>query len=128
MQTEYMIKKIDHFVITTAHLADCLEFYQKLGFHVDEQGGRYALFAGDFKINVHVSGHELTPHAKHVQTGSADVCFEVGGELLPLHKSLAKAGVGALSEIVIRHGVSGRMQSFYLNDPDGNLIELSCYD
>lgn len=29
--------------------------------------------------------------------------------------------------IVIRHGSHGVMQSVYLRDPDGNLVELSSY-
>lgn len=76
-----MIKKIDHLVITTNKPKSCLDFYEKLGFVAKHTNNRYELFAGDFKINVHIKGSELCPHAQNVQTGSADMCFEINDDL-----------------------------------------------
>lgn len=125
MQIE--IRKIDHFVITTENLAACLNFYQLLGFRLVQDGNRYALFAGDFKLHVHMRGHELSPHAMRVQPGSADLCFEVDAQLEALKAELAANGVQAELGVVDRSGVRGQMRSLYLRDPDGNLIELSSY-
>lgn len=122
-----MICKLDHIVITTAHLPDCIAFYKALGFEAQEAGGRWELFSGDFKINVHIRGHELEPKAKNVQTGSADVCFEVDGGLLLTQNALKARGLAIELGPVMRHGAKGEMQSIYLRDPDGNLIELCCY-
>ena len=36
-------------------------------------------------------------------------------------------GIKTLTDIVERHGAHGAMQSLYLRDPDGNLVELNCY-
>lgn len=122
-----MIKKLDHLVITTAVVEQCLAFYEALGFTVREGGGRYELFAGDFKINVHVKGKELSPHAGHVQTGSADLCFEIEGNIEKLKRQLEQKGIPIELGIVERTGVRGKMQSIYLRDPDGNLVEFCSY-
>ncbi|MEA5003273.1 MAG: VOC family protein [Christensenella sp.] len=122
-----VIKKVDHIVITTAHMKECLAFYEKLGFSVRDAGGRYELFAGDFKINVHAAGAELSPHAAQVTPGSADLCFEVDGDIGGWKQTLEACGIAIELGIVRRHGVSGKMDSIYLRDPDGNLIELCSY-
>lgn len=123
-----MIQKIDHLVITTADLAACLAFYQKLGFTVRDGGGRYELFAGDFKINVHQLGRELLPRAEKVQPGSADLCFALSGSLSAFRAALEKEGIAVELGIVGRTGVNGPMQSLYLRDPDGNLLEFCSYE
>lgn len=124
-----MIKKIDHLVITTAVPSACLDFYEKLGFKAHDAGGRYELFAGsEFKINVHSKGKELSPHAENVQTGSADLCFEIDDDLSKLKSVLESEGLTIELGIVERTGVKGRMRSIYLRDPDGNLVELCSYE
>lgn len=122
-----MIKKIDHIVITTAYPDKCLNFYEKLGFKSRDAGGRYELFAGDFKINVHILNHELEPHALNVKTGSADLCFEICEDLLSVKQKLESSDIEIEMGIVERTGVKGKMQSVYIRDPDGNLIELCKY-
>ena len=122
-----VIRKIDHIVITTAHPSQCLSFYEKLGFAARNAGGRYELFAGDFKINVHVKGKELTPHAAKVRPGSADLCFEIDCGLESCRERLEAKGLCVELGIVGRTGVKGGMRSIYLRDPDGNLVELCSY-
>lgn len=121
-----MIRKLDHLVITTAQMEACLAFYEALGFRVRQGGGRYELFAGDFKINVHLLGKELLPHAAKVQPGSADLCFEVD-DLDALVQDIEARKIEIELGIVERNGVRGTMRSIYLRDPDGNLIEFSAY-
>lgn len=122
-----MIRKIDHLVITTAQPENCISFYEKLGFASRDAGGRYELFAGDFKINVHILGKELLPHARHVQQGSADLCFELTGSLSKFKAEIESKGLEIELGIVDRNGVNGPMSSVYLRDPDGNLIEFCSY-
>ncbi len=122
------IKKIDHIVITTARPAECIGFYEALGFCAHDAGGRYELFAGDFKINVHVRGAELSPHAGHVQPGSADLCFALEGGIDAFKAEVEQAGIPVELGVVERHGVRGNMRSIYLRDPDGNLIEFCSYE
>ncbi|MEG0275701.1 MAG: VOC family protein [Coprobacillus sp.] len=121
-----LIKKIDHLVITTSHIKECLEFYQKLGFEVKDGLGRYELFAGDFKINVHIKDRELEPYAKHVQPGSADLCFEVD-DIISFEQLLNQQCIQIELGIVDRYGVKGIMDSIYIRDIDGNLLEFSQY-
>ncbi|MEG0751572.1 MAG: VOC family protein [Oscillospiraceae bacterium] len=122
------ISKVDHVVITTADIEACTSFYRALGFRAENAGGRWELFSGDFKINVHVKDHELEPKAAHVQTGSADLCFEIDGSLELCRRTLIENGIEVELGIVTRHGVRGEMRSIYLRDPDGNLIELCSYE
>lgn len=122
-----MIKKIDHFVITTTDVSACIAFYEKLGFRSRDAGCRWELFAGDFKINVHIKGHELEPRAQHVQPGSIDICFELEGDVDDCRDELQRRGMDLEPGVVTRHGVRGEMRSLYLRDPDGNLVELCSY-
>lgn len=121
------IRKIDHVVITTQVLEACIKFYEKIGFRAEKSSGRFELFSGDFKINVHVKNHELSPHARHIQTGSADMCFELTDDILEYKKELEDKGIMIELEIVERNGAKGHMHSFYVRDPDENLIEFCSY-
>lgn len=122
-----MIKKIDHFVITTSNMKKCIEFYKGLGFDTKEYETRGELYAGDFKINVHYLNRELIPHATHVQVGSADICFEIDESIEIFKQNLESKGYTIHIGVVGRTGVKGDMNSIYLYDPDGNLIEFSEY-
>ena len=122
-----MIKKIDHLVITTSIPEKVLCFYEKIGFASKDAGGRYELFAGDFKINVHIKGQELLPHAGNIAPGSADLCFEIDGDIEALKEELVSKGIEIELGIVDRNGVKGKMKSIYLRDPDYNLVELCSY-
>lgn len=123
-----MIKKIDHFVITTLAIDNCLQFYKKLGFNVLQTDERYELFAGDFKINVHILNHELLPHAQHIQPGSADLCFQLDCTIQEFNEFIESNGISSFTGIVQRHGVQGEMKSLYVNDPNGNLLEFCSYE
>ena len=122
-----MIKKVDHIVITTSDINACIAFYEKLGFTYRSADGRYELFAGDFKINVHLKNHELSPHAQNVQAGSADLCFEITENIDMFKENLAAKKIKVELGIVSRTGAQGSMKSVYLRDPDGNLIEFCSY-
>ncbi len=122
-----MINKIDHVVITTAYINACLEFYKTIGFDARIDGERYELYAGDFKINVHIKGRELSPHATNVQTGSADLCFSISGDIADFKRELQAKGLRIILGVISRKGVDGDMKSIYLRDPDGNLVELCSY-
>lgn len=122
-----MIKKIDHFVITTKDIEKCIKFYEGLGFKSQVNESRAELYAGDFKLNVHYLNHELEPHATHVQTGSADFCFEIDEDIYEFKKRIEDNGYKVFLGVVGRTGVRGNMNSIYLYDIDGNLVEFSQY-
>jgi catechol 2,3-dioxygenase-like lactoylglutathione lyase family enzyme len=57
--------------------------------------------------------------------GSADLCFLIDGSLAAAARTLAGAGIAIELGPVEREGAVGAMESLYVRDPDGNLVELS---
>ena len=123
-----MIKNIDHFVITSKNISKTLDFYGRLGFQVKDCNTRYELYAGNFKINVHILEQELSPHALNVKSGSSDVCFEISGNIEVYKKQLEDKGFEIELGVVKRTGVKGEMNSIYIRDFDGNLLEFCSYE
>ncbi len=123
-----MIKRIDHIVITTGDLNQCIAFYERLGFTPRLDENKYALIAGEFQINIHIRGREGFPRAGNVQIGSTDMCFEIEGDLETIRETLEKQQLMVEFGIVERCGVKGPMRALYLRDPDGNLVELCQYN
>jgi catechol 2,3-dioxygenase-like lactoylglutathione lyase family enzyme len=120
------IATLDHLVLTVADLDATVAFYERLGMRAEEfGGGRLALRFGDQKINLHRAGTEFQPHALQPVPGSADLCFLVDGALDEVERALAEAGVPVELGPVEREGAVGVMDSLYVRDPDGNLVELS---
>lgn len=122
-----MLKNIDHLVITITDKTASAAFYARLGFTVVDAGNRYEFHASHFKINAHFLGAEIAPHAAHVQPGSGDFCFELDEPLAVFVERLTQAGIALELGPVPRHGSRGVMQSVYLRDPDGNLLEFCSY-
>ena len=114
-------------VITTEHLPECLAFYEALGFVVKQSGNRHELHADGFKINVHQKGGELNPHARRPEPGSADFCIITYQNLDDLLDTARANHLEIVYEKSRRTGFHGKMDSIYLRDPDGNLVEISSY-
>ncbi len=123
------IDRIDHIVLTVRDIQVTCEFYSRvLGMEVVTFGqGRIALQFGRQKINLHESGKEFEPKALEPTPGAGDLCFVTG---LPLEEVIAhirSCGIDILEGPVGRTGALGPIESIYLRDPDGNLIEVSNY-
>ncbi|MDP3083539.1 MAG: VOC family protein, partial [Rubrivivax sp.] len=82
---------------------------------------------GAQKINLHAAASPLAPHARQPVPGSADLCFVVATPLAEVLAHLARCGVAVEAGPVARTGAVGAIESVYLRDPDGNLLELSQY-
>ena len=112
------IRSLDHLVLTVRDLDATIAFYERLGMrHEEFAPGRHALRFGPQKLNLHVVGHELDPHATQPTPGSADLCFLVD-RLDPAELDIELGPVD-------RQGAAGPLRSVYVRDPDGNLVELS---
>jgi catechol 2,3-dioxygenase-like lactoylglutathione lyase family enzyme len=120
---------IDHLVLTVRDLEASCAFYRRvLELEVVTFGdGRTALQCGAQKINLHVAGAEIEPHAEHPAPGSADLCLLTDTPPEPLLQHLRDQAVEVILGPVPRTGARGPIVSIYFRDPDGNLIEVANY-
>lgn len=124
------ILAVDHFVLTVASIERAVEFYTRvLGMQQEVFGPqqRIALRFGAQKINLHEKGREFEPRAHLAATGTGDVCLIVDS-LEGIEEHLMAHGVAVLEGPVKRTGARGTLTSYYVRDPDQNLVELSTYD
>jgi catechol 2,3-dioxygenase-like lactoylglutathione lyase family enzyme len=121
------IDRIDHFVLTVADIAATCAFYERaLGMAVVEFGaGRKALAFGGQKINLHQQGREFEPKAAKPTGGSADFCLTTTAPLEQVIAHLTACGVVIEDGPVRRTGARAALDSVYIRDPDGNLVEIS---
>ena len=121
------LQRLDHLVLTVASIeASCVFYRDILGMRVEIFGeGRYALHFGDQKINLHQKGHEFEPKAGSPVCGSADLCLIATTPLADIIRHFEKYGVTIELGPVRRTGATGPIESLYLRDPDGNLIEIA---
>lgn len=127
-----MIDLLDHFVLTVRSIEAACDFYTRvLGMAVVTFGdGRKALQFGEFgehKINLHQAGREFEPKASRPTPGSGDVCFITRTPLERVMSHLRAFNVAILQGPVKRTGARGAIESVYIHDPDGNLIEIANY-
>ncbi|HYF63966.1 MAG TPA: VOC family protein [Herpetosiphonaceae bacterium] len=120
------IERIDHVVLTVASIeATCAWYARVLGMEVREFGGRKALHFGRQKINLHAIGAEIEPKAPNAGPGTGDLCLITAAPIEDVLAHLRASGVEVLQGPVTRTGALGPIESVYLRDPDGNLIEIS---
>ena len=121
------IDRLDHLVLTVRDIPKTCEFYTRvLGMEVVTFGaGRKALQFGRQKINLHERGKEFDPKAINPTPGSGDLCFITEIPLPQVMDHIRSCGVEIIEGPVRRTGAVGLIESIYLRDPDGNLIEIS---
>lgn len=124
------IDRIDHIVVTAWDVDRTIEFYQRvLGMEaITFAGGRRGLAFGRQKINLHQAGREFEPKALKPAPGAIDLCFISPTPLAEVVEHIRSCGVAVVEGPVPRTGALGPMQSVYIRDPDGNLIEISNYE
>jgi catechol 2,3-dioxygenase-like lactoylglutathione lyase family enzyme len=121
------LDQIDHLVLTVRNVRTAIDFYTGvLGMEEVTFGEkRKALAFGTQKINLHEAGREFEPKALHPTPGSADLCFLTGEPLTAILVHLRNCGVEVLEGPIVRTGAQGPIESIYIRDPDGNLLEIS---
>ena len=130
MRDAVKIARIDHIVLTVRDIAATVEFYTgALGMEVVRFGeDRTALRFGRQKINLHRAGREFAPKAAAAAPGTADLCLIAETPLDAVTAHLEACGIAIELGPVERSGAVGQMQSLYVRDPDGNLVEIATYE
>jgi catechol 2,3-dioxygenase-like lactoylglutathione lyase family enzyme len=122
----FNLDRLDHFVLTVASIDAAIDFYTEvLGMEMVVIGGRKSLTFGVQTIELHQRGHELSPHAAHPMSGSADLCFVTTAPLEEVIEYLNALKIHIEEGPVERASGMGKMRSVYIRDPDRNLIEIS---
>ena len=118
---------LDHLVLTVSDLQKTLDFYcGVLGCEEVTFGDkRKAIRFGDQKINLHVKGNEIVPHARWPAPCSADLCVLSTVPVAALAGHFKAHGIAVELGPVERTGATGNLLSIYVRDPDGNLIEIA---
>ena len=121
------VNKIDHLVLTTSDIEQTINFYTTiLGMElITTEDERKALRFGKQKINLHKAGQKISPHARHPMPGSTDLCFITETSIEQVVEHLNSCGIIILEGPAKRIGATGALLSIYIQDPDGNLIEIS---
>lgn len=121
------IDSIDHIVLTVKDIEKSVAFYTSVfGMQMRMFGEeRVALFFGKQKINLHKVGEELLPHAQHPTSGSTDICLLTNTLLKEAMQEVSKHNIPIEEGPLQRSGAQGDILSFYIRDPDGNLIEIA---
>ena len=120
------IDRIDHLNITVADIDRSIAFYKKvLGMEAEIMSeGRAALLFGQQKIHLDLAGTGMTMRA--APRMPAHICFVTDSKKDEITAHLAECGVPVRMEGP-RAGAIGTIQSVYIDDPDGNSIEISHY-
>ena len=100
------ITALDHLVLTVADIKRSITFYTRvLGMQEVTFGeSRTALLSGCQKINLHLKGTEIQPHAAQAICGSADLYLLTDTPLPQVLAELQRHGIKTLSDIVPRTG------------------------
>ncbi len=122
-----MLSGLDHLVITVTDISRAVDFYSRvLGLEVRYRNReRVDLMLGDIALRLHWTATDISPRAATPTPGSLDLCLR---SLLPLdevRRHLEALDVDVELGPVARQGATGPIESLYLRDPDGNLIEVS---
>lgn len=123
---------IDHLVLTVTDIEATRRFYERLGatattFGDDRSDSRTAIEFGSQKVNLHEADAEFDPHAADPVPGSGDFCLVVETPIDGVEARLDDLDIEIVEGPVERTGARGPMNSVYVRDPDGNLVELARY-
>jgi catechol 2,3-dioxygenase-like lactoylglutathione lyase family enzyme len=129
------VRLIDHVVLRTANMEPMVRFYSRvLGCQVERrlppETGLVQLRAGQSLIDLVAVDSELGRKGGGAPAASGNNMDHFCLQIEPADESsiiswLAEHGIET-SEFEVRYGAQGYGPSVYLQDPDGNTVELRC--
>jgi catechol 2,3-dioxygenase-like lactoylglutathione lyase family enzyme len=129
METSLELDRWDHVVLTVTDIERACAFYEKLGMQRVTFGeGRTGVSFGSGgrqRIHFHEVGRVIQPRAGRATVGSADFCVISGLDIESVRERLGALGISPELGPVQRNGAAGPIVSFYLRDPDNNLVEIA---
>ncbi|MCK2183768.1 VOC family protein [Halomonas getboli] len=122
-----MLSGLDHLVITVTDITRAVDFYTRvLGLDVRYRDReRVDLMLGDMALRLHWTATDIQPRAATPTPGSLDLCLRSQLPLDEVQRHLEALSVEVELGPVSRQGANGELESLYLRDPDGNLLEIS---
>ncbi|AEF83837.1 glyoxalase domain protein [Treponema primitia ZAS-2] len=122
--------RFDQVAITASNIVESVHFYVDiLGMELDRTNDRYSLVFGNQRINIRRIGDEDIPAPRNETLGSAGICLVAEGKIASIYEELRGKNAPFAGDLGIVSRTVGETQvdSVYLQDPDGNLVEIRVY-
>lgn len=124
------LDRLDHLVLTVRGIDATCAFYAGEGeSHTTRARGWRSPCRphsrGDEPINLHAAGREFEPKAPRLTPDSGDRCCLTATPLSEVLAHLAARDVPVVAGPARKEGATGPLESAYVRDPDGNLIEIA---
>jgi catechol 2,3-dioxygenase-like lactoylglutathione lyase family enzyme len=124
------IARIDHLVLTVENIERTIAFYtgvlsMQAVTITRGENTMQALKFGNQRINLHQRGSERKPNAKNSIPGSQDICLITEASMNDIIDQLKQKDVPIELGPIKVPGAVGEMESVFIRDPDGNLLEIS---
>ena len=122
----FTVSGLDHIVLCVRDVARTREFYERvLGMESrEERPGKWSLHFGSHKISLQEAS-TAPDIAKDTVPGSGNFCVLTDRPMAAWVDHLRGHGVALVDGPGERAGATGPILSAYVNDPDGNLVEIS---
>ena len=122
----FTVSGLDHIVLCVRDVTLTREFYERvLGMESrEERPGKWSLHFGSHKISLQ-DASTAPDIAKDTVPGSGNFCVLSDRPVAAWLAHLRRQGVALVDGPGERAGATGPILSVYVNDPDGNLVEIS---
>lgn len=121
----FSVTGFDHIVLCVRDVEVARAFYERvLGMEArEERPGKWSLHFGEHKISLQ-DERSLPSFAHRTRPGTGNFCVLSETPVAEWRGHLEREGVEVV-ESGRKSGAVGMIDSIYINDPDGNLIEVS---
>jgi catechol-2,3-dioxygenase len=122
-----MLSALDHLVMYVDDLPQAVDFYSRvLDMDAKEQDAGHAdLHFGNLTLRLQLTDSAAEPKATRPATGGMELSFASRLPLEEVERHLAALSIPVELGPVARAGGKGPVESLYLRDPEGNLLEIT---